>query len=95
MPAGGTKYSKTWEQLPQCRGWLSRIVLKDGTEKARCSLCNSDFSVSNAGFTDVRKHFKSGTHVKLAEAKVSTKSIATLFGKFNFYLNFITIRNDN
>lgn len=92
MPAAGTKYSKLWEELPECRGWLSRIVL-NGAEKARCSLCNSTFDISNGGFLNVKKHFNGQTHKKLVEAKVTTKSVATIFGKLGFYLNFTIICN--
>lgn len=95
MPAGVTKYSKSWEELPQCRGFLSRIVLKDGTEKAKCSLCNSTFDFCNGGISSIRKHFNGPTHLRLVEAKVSTKSVATFFGKFIFYLNFVIICNNN
>lgn len=94
MPASGTKYSKSWEDLPQCKGWLSCLVLKDGTEKAKCSLCNSEFLVSYRGFKDVEAHINSKKHAKFVEAKFSTKSVDTFMGKFYFTTNFTIYCNN-
>lgn len=56
MPSEATKYSKSWKNLPKCQGWLSVLVLKEGTERTECSLCSSDFSVAHGGFKVVKNH---------------------------------------
>lgn len=89
MPAGATKYSKAWESLPECQGWLSLSVLKDGTEKANCSWCNSHFTFKHGGLKDVKSHANTKKHQQYAQAKVGTKSVTTFIGKLIVCLNFI------
>lgn len=83
MPSNVTKYSKAWEKLPECQGWLSLLVSKDDKERAQCSWCNSNFSITHGGLKDVKTHSKSKKHQQYAQAKVGTKSVDAFIGKFN------------
>lgn len=69
MPAA-TKFSKTWEIIPDFKNWLSQ---GPHDKKARCSWCNSVFSISHGGKNDVIKHMNTRNHQELKKLKLTTK----------------------
>lgn len=81
MPSS-TKYNSSWESLPECQGWLSALKLPDNTystERAKCAWCNSDFSITHGGLSDVKKHAKRKCHLEFVQAKLTTRPIAMSF----------------
>lgn len=82
MPAA-TKYSKTWEIIPDFKNWLSQ---GPHDKKARCSWCNSVFSISHGGKNDVIKHKNTRNHQELKKLKLTTKPAIQCFGMCVFYI---------
>lgn len=81
MP-NATKYNSKWEKLPECQGWLSALKLKNNTystERAKCSWCNCDFSITHGGLSDVKKHAKTKNHTTFANAKLTTNPVMACF----------------
>lgn len=77
-----TKYNKNLENLSHCKGWLSALKLKDGTlstERAKCSWCDTDFSITHGGMRDVNKHANRNMHKEFVNAKLTTKPAIECF----------------
>lgn len=91
MPAGSTKYQISWEKNAECKGWLSPLKLPDGTAsitRAKCSWCDSDFSITSGEWKDIKSHFNSKKHEKFAAAKIGTKSVVDFIGIFLYLACF-------
>lgn len=89
MP-NATKYNPKWEKLPECQGWLSALKLKNNTlstERAKCSWCDCDFSITNGGLSDVRKHIKTKNHTTFANAKLTKNPVMACYEKNKDFLN--------
>lgn len=84
MPNRETRYSVLWESEPLFRGWLSASDRSDGSSRARCKWCSSDFSIGHGGKNDLYKHMQTVKHKDFEKAKVEAKSCADIFGKFLF-----------
>lgn len=89
MP-NATKFNSKWEKLPECQGWLSALKLKNNTystERAMCSWCNCDFSITHGGLSDVKRHANSKTHKTFGTAKLTTNSVVACFEKNRDFQN--------
>lgn len=67
---GKCHFNKTWLET---HSWLGEV--KDDTGKAKCKLCNKDFSVSNKGYADVKQHIQTSTHQSNENAAAKTATI--------------------
>lgn len=85
-----TKYNKSWELLPQCKGWLTAMKLPDGTdstERAKCIRCDSDFSITHGGLGDVNLHESRKKHQDFVKAKLTTMPVVKCFDNKENLLN--------
>lgn len=83
-----TKYNQKWETLSQCQGWLTALKLNDGTNstgRAKCSWCDTDFSITHGGLSDVNTHAQRKKHEDFVKVKLTTKPATECFdNKENF-----------
>lgn len=71
---GKCKYNKEWKSTYQ---WLAEV--EGDNEKAKCTLCNKEFSVSNKGIADVKQHHQSNLHRGKQSAAAGTVAIDKAF----------------
>ena len=55
-----SKYKSKWESN---RSWLKPV--HESEEKAKCTLCRSEFFITNSGLYQVKKHKETAKHKKL------------------------------
>lgn len=66
--AGRNHYRKKWLQKTDSNGDLvGWYIVKIGEFTVKCVWCNKEISVSNGGFTAVKRHSECQSHVKIAE----------------------------
>lgn len=82
MPKQGTKYSKTWEKLPEFKEWL--VSVESDNSKAKCLWCNYEFSISHGGKNDVTSHSKRKQHMDIQSTKITTPPVREFFGIYCF-----------
>ncbi|KAB0805327.1 hypothetical protein PPYR_02297 [Photinus pyralis] len=66
-------FNNDWQQT---YSWLLKGK-EEGT--AKCIACNSEFSIANGGVYDVKKHMKTGKHIKQVENSARTPNILSFF----------------
>lgn len=71
---GKCKFNKEWLSTHQ---WLEED--KNDNYKAKCKLCNKDFSISNKGYSAVKQHMESNTHQTNQNAAASSVAIDRVF----------------
>lgn len=89
MPTQPTKYSPSWEKLPEFSGWLTAFT-KNGkivTDRAKCKWCDKDFSIWHGGINDVKTHAKGTKHEDFAKAKMTTMSVVDCFNNKPHLIN--------
>lgn len=84
-----TKYSKSWEQLPEFKGWLTSVGSDES--RAKCLWCNSEFSVAHGGRNDAMAHSKRNKHLEIVASKIATPPVHQFFGIYyiTFYFNLV------
>lgn len=70
---GKCHFNKDWLAM---HPWLEEV--KNDKDKAKCKLCNKNFSVSNKGYADVKQHLKSSGHQSNENAAANTVTIDRL-----------------
>lgn len=83
----GTKYSNSWEQLPEFKQWLTAVG--SDSSKAKCLWCNSEFSISHGGKNDVTAHSRRNKHVEILSSKITTPPVAKFFGIIYYSIVFL------
>jgi hypothetical protein len=71
---GKCKFNKEWLSS---HPWLEED--KNDECKAKCKLCNKDFSVSNKGYHAVKLHMETSAHQTKQNAAASTVAIDSVF----------------
>lgn len=68
-----TKFQINWLDNPEFKDWIQQ--LPNDIKKAKCSICQSTFSLSNMGTRALRSHAKSAQHQKRLKAMKQSFSL--------------------
>lgn len=78
---GKSKYKSAWEAN---RSWLKPV--HESEEKAKCTLCRSEFFITNSGLCQVKKHEETAKHKKLEKEVKNNSALNTDNGRVKLLL---------
>ena len=70
------EYLKEWEEIPECKGWLTTSKRTPG--KAYCTVCDKDLEYKQGGVYDLKRHADRVTHRKKFNAAQSSGDLRQL-----------------
>lgn len=78
---GKSKYKSSWQTN---RSWLKPV--NENEEKAKCTLCKSEFFISNSGIGQVKKHEETVKHKQLEKEIKNNSALNTDKGRIELLL---------
>ena len=77
MPAGKTRWSDKWLDLMDGNGIKARLwcrSVKSMSYLAYCTLCFKEFSISNNGFNQIKRHCQPAKHKQISDVRFGAEN---------------------